>query len=300
GTRARDAGERAWQFRQAPPQSVRVGGKWVSYARIEPFGSSLALVIDAAQRINGPEARTPLEEITGVWHSLKQMVQDKTMLQGLAQVLDILDGTDAADTGTVRYLTQFTTSWVPNIIRGTARSLDPVLREQRVRRAGDEALIASGARRISQGALPLPSRMPPPMVDVWGRDVSARNLTNPAADWAWRVFSPVRMTDAKTEPVDVMLWRWNNAARSEERWYPRPPQASFTRQGAEVSMDDETYYRYVRESGAAALTAVNQLIRNGGLRADEPRKQDVDAVRSVLERTRKAWRDRHAANPGGG
>jgi hypothetical protein len=133
GTGPQDKEERAaleaagWQ-----PYSIRVGGKYISYQRLDPFASLLGIIadwVDISHRMALDPAASILEEWTvPIISALSQNITSKTYLEGLSNMLSIADG----DTRGIKAALGSTAgAFVPGVLRGPVGELDPNMREIR-------------------------------------------------------------------------------------------------------------------------------------------------------------------------
>jgi hypothetical protein len=76
------------------PYSVKFGNTWVSFARIEPYGSLLGLVADVADTAGHVDDETHLQMALGLMVAVANDLTSKTYMKGLADFLDVLNTND--------------------------------------------------------------------------------------------------------------------------------------------------------------------------------------------------------------
>ena len=110
-----------------PPMSIKLGDRWVSYARIEPLSSIMGLTVDTinqfkAGKYTGKDINIP----TVLAKVLGENFLDKTFTEGLGKMLLAFQEPD-------RYLESFivglTSPIVPALVNQVARLEDPLRRE---------------------------------------------------------------------------------------------------------------------------------------------------------------------------
>lgn len=96
GTPKDGAEAQRWRDAGIQPQSILIGDKWVSYARIEPLATVFGLAADlqesAIALMNDPLRRekNPVEELgLDTLAALKTNIMSKTFMQGFANLLDL-------------------------------------------------------------------------------------------------------------------------------------------------------------------------------------------------------------------
>jgi DNA-directed RNA polymerase subunit F len=123
--------EAGWQ-----PYSIKVGDKYVSYARLDPFATMIGLAADIvdgarwAEDVDQPE----IEKLTyGFMGAIANNFANKTYLQGVAETMDVLTSTGGPqdEFKVNRYVQKFAASFVPNALRTGVDVGDPVMRDVR-------------------------------------------------------------------------------------------------------------------------------------------------------------------------
>lgn len=150
-------GNPMWQ-----PYSVKQGGRWYSYERMDPVGSNLSLIGDFAELLNnddwdGANLQEGTEIAANAVLALGQAYFDKSMLQGAIEFTSAMTSNDVS-TGE-RFLMGRASALVP--ASGAARMLrrgqDPYMRE------------THNALDAMRNTVPLLSEGLPLQRDLWGR-----------------------------------------------------------------------------------------------------------------------------------
>jgi len=286
---AYDRGSREMAYRTMPPMSFKTPWGNLDYSRFEPFATMAATIVDTTNAIRrGGAARIP----GAMWRSLIGQIKSKTFMQGMADMMEIATSGEPGKAS--KWLGNFTTSWVPNIIRGGARNISPTIPERGVYGKGEE-WWKTLARRTAQntevpqlfGALP-----DQPKFDLWGKPARRAGVSGPITDYAFRVLLPVGIRP--TPDVffgDRLLLAWNTQHPGHE-WLPVTPNRSYiahTREGRETRyMNDEQYARFSQRAGELAKRALEATRHNWNVQT--PTLKERDYIRKIITRARKAAR----------
>lgn len=169
------------------PYSVKVGGKWVSYRRAEPFSTPMSITADLAQIMRDVDDPAIHEDMTKVFYgilaSTTSGITNKTYLSGL------LDFSNAVGSGSSSGIKKFADGMigtaVPNLVQ--LANNDPYLRE--TQRMFDAALA-----RVPGWGSSLPARY-----NVFGEPVTL----NPGRPQ--RALNPFPVRDATPQTEDEIL-----------------------------------------------------------------------------------------------
>jgi hypothetical protein len=273
-------GAKESEMQNTPPMSIRVGDKWVSYARLEPVATMVATMVDLLtmfeQAKDGKYAEIPMT----FFSSVRGNMADKTFLQGVGNILSIVEG----DTFAIqRAMTNTLAGFNPNIIRSTARAFDPYIRDVKNRDKGTEWL-KTAAERFGQTVLPAASIAPPPKMDKTGKPIEHEGGA------LYNTIVPFRQQSAtKTTKVDAMLSRWNEKVDKEDRFYPATPNPRKVKIGRdELSMNDQEYVEFQRIAGEHAAMVLGRQSFN----FDNPTERDIERVKKIYENARNLAAER--------
>ena len=120
-----------WRANGIQPFSIKVGDKWVSYQRVEPFATVMGLAADTfalSERYQSGKIRKDKvnEELLATsWSNLKSNILDKTFLQGFADMVGALESDKEVET----YFANMVKRAVPALSAQIARVKDPFERE---------------------------------------------------------------------------------------------------------------------------------------------------------------------------
>lgn len=278
--RSTSKGERELAYRTAPPMSVRIGDRWMSYARLDPFASALSFTVDAVKAM---KKDVPADEAwMEIGTSMMTAMQDKTFLQGFSDFLNALD--DPKRFGT-RWVTNIATGFVPNLIRQPIRSADDLVRENDL--PNDVGFMEGLAIRVRNSTVP---QMAVPAVDVWGRPESKGTGTgSPQTDFLLRLFSPMQTREISgVDPLDVALLRYNYKAEKPFGVVAPDREISkeFNGKMVKASLSDEEWEALMVKSGRAARLAIGSRFNGRDLK-----EEDVEVIKDIIARAQKTYRD---------
>lgn len=101
--------------------SVKLGDKWHSFSRLDPFGLFFGLTADMAELIQHSPEEEWGEIAGGLILAFSQNLASKTYLKGLIDFTDGIMNSHGDATKTEKWLTSFTSSFIPNFMNQTNR-----------------------------------------------------------------------------------------------------------------------------------------------------------------------------------
>ena len=267
-------------YRTFPPASIKIGGQWYSYARLEPFATVLGLTVDWTSALKSGSAKrvakTPFDSLIG-------QMGTKTFLSGVGSLVEAADSQSPAE-GTAKWASNFTTSWVPNVVRSGAREADSEYMNRRIWGRGNEWTNRLGKRTLQKtGIAPIKDY---PLYDVWGRPAE-RSDSPVGADWLWRIMVPVKVQKEQIFVADRVLMNWNNQHPDDEAAFPVIPLPYYTKNGKQVSMTDEQYAEFCRRSGELARRALSNW---SPLSIKNPTKAAINRIEKAIAQSRETVR----------
>jgi hypothetical protein len=105
------------------PYALRIGDRWVSYARIEPFATIFGFAADLAEATS---EKTAGDAFGKLHYAVINNITNKTYLEGIVSAAEAVGNPD-------RYMARFwkrsAGALVPNLLATAARAIDPTIRE---------------------------------------------------------------------------------------------------------------------------------------------------------------------------
>lgn len=172
---------RALWLKDNQEYSVRIGGKWVSYRRTDPFGIMMGLAADYVQfAAQMDEADPDLEQLAfAMVASLGTSVLTPTYMRGWGDFISVMDSGDAKEWE--KWVQGYAKSFVPNVLN--AVNTDEYFRETR----GFADAIASKVPGWSQTL--------DPRYDIFGEPIANTGVANRSAVFKTRDVSASAETE---------------------------------------------------------------------------------------------------------
>jgi hypothetical protein len=190
--------ESGWQ-----PYSIRIGDKWVSYARADPFSTIIGFVADLADAAHKVETGE-LDSLTDIAASLvgvtTGVITDKTFISGLTGVLNAISRPDLYGEQLVK---QYSSALVPNVF---AQALTPFSAELERSRSALDAMMM----RIPGWGDDAVDKVRNPLGEPLLRDKGALgNVTD--------IVNPFSITTVKNDPLNQEFIRLGRAVGNPRR-----------------------------------------------------------------------------------
>lgn len=231
------------------PYSLKVGDRYVSYSRLDPFATLLGVSADMATLPQGLSDRQKEDQGTMLVASIMGNLANKTWLSGVSSLVEGLsDPGRYADNWLQRTIGAFA---VPAGVAGAARAIDPVARKR-------ESVLDAVLARIPGLSDNLLSRR-----DVFGEPVKLDNL---GPDF----LSPFAQTEARNDPVVAEMMRIGKSVSA--------PGKQYTQDGEKLDYTPEQYDRYHEIAGRLSYNRLLALIGSPQYaRLDDAARQKASA-----------------------
>lgn len=218
GNRPKDVGLRElWERAGVQPNSILIDGKYISYARFEPFSTHFSVIADIAQKAREIEAdhgeATAADVMGATFAALTSTMVNKSYLQGLSTFIGVMsDDNIAGDTGNpaLRFTESLSQAMVPysSLIRQTGNPTFDLGTEYftEIRSSGFLESAASGFVR----ALPDGEQKFEPRRNLYGEPVKKAAYYGPES------LSPIAVREINNTPVEQAMFAAGH--------YPRTPE----------------------------------------------------------------------------
>ncbi len=215
---------KSWRENGNQPYSIKMGDKWHSYSRLDPFGMMLGLTADATaimQYAEGSEDATVGQTAKAVALATVNNLTSKTYLSGISDLFKTLGyaqtNPDKANNAADKYSMRLAASFLPytSAVAQVERTLDPALRE------------ADGIVEYVKSRIPGLSTDLPPRRNLFGEPIVLEG------GLGWDFVSPIYTSTPKDDPV-------YNEITENKVSIARP-----RRQINGVELNTEQYDRYV-------------------------------------------------------
>jgi hypothetical protein len=230
-------GNPMWQ-----PYSVKQGGRWYSYERMDPVGSNLSLIGDFAELLNnddwdGANMQEGTEIAANAVLALGQAYFDKSMLQGAIEFTSAMTSNDVS-TG-------------ERFLMGRASALVPASGASRMLRRGQDPYMRETHNALDalRNTVPLLSDDLPLQRDLWGRPRTYQTGLGTVYD----AIMPVQTRAEGGSAIDLEIL--NNGVGVAM------PARSLSYAGETVSLKNrpDIYSEFLRLSGEPAFEHLNAV-----------------------------------------
>lgn len=232
GMISKDPGHKeAYERQKIPEYSLKIGGKWVSYNRLDPIAMPLAVAANMAELARRfeiePEKLDSVREViaAGIGGTAKAAL-DRSFMQGTAGLISAIEDPEGHSDAYIKNLIAGLAT--PAISATAAQLADPTRRET------FDAIDAIEARILEL------SKTLIPRMDLWGRDI---RLAESGAGRAFDVISPLKVETEKPNAIDAELIKLN--------YFPKRIEKKGSWDGAPVEFVNfpQVYAEYVRLAG---------------------------------------------------
>ena len=216
---------------------------------------------------------------------VKQLVVEKSFLDSLGEINRVVSDPERSF---AQSLTNFASSWMPNVVRQTANLWDDNVRDNQSRSRGvdwleDQFQITTNRMGITRGA---------PKLDYFGREIKKDSLADSGPLWPLMRLVPIQSVapDENMNKAERLIWQYNQDHPDAE-YYPNVPAFYFQRDGKKLYMTGEDYQEFSRKAGELALKQINNAFRHGLLNESKPTEKDIALIKKIFTHARKEIRD---------
>jgi len=244
------------------PYSIKIGGRWYSYQRIDPFSTVIATMANLVTLKEKDELT-----VGGAIISVADQLEDKTYMQGFSDLTKLLTG----EQWERDYVWKSAVLGVsaPSFVGHLARTTDPKIR------------VAETLTERVKTQIPGVSKTLPARVNVIGQDIERAN------QGLNYFFNPIQMQTAELDPVTEYL-------ASIDKTLP-VPQNFFTRDGVKYELTAEEYETYSRHVGQSMAKWLLEKSQSKVFTNRTPEKQSSKIDKERREIMDK-WKDDYVSN----
>lgn len=213
------------------PYSVKVGDRWYSYNRTDPFGMTIGFAASIAEAVKRGEIS---EEEVDEWQevtamsiaAVSQVVISKTYLEGFAKFVEMMSDPKRHSQ---RYVDELFASFLPMTAGMSAAKnlVDPVSRE-----------VSSPAEAVMARIAGLSENLPPRR-NLWGEEITNESGLGKGYDF----LSPIKSKPLNAQPIDREMVRLGKGVERIDK------QTSFDGVRANMRFYPKAYDDYVRLAG---------------------------------------------------
>lgn len=239
------------------PYSVKIGGKYYSYSRLDPYSTTIGIAADFAD-LQSHMTKNEQDQVAGLLlASTVKNLADKTWFSGVVDMSQAISDPQRYGASYVR--NRIASVAVPSVVAQVSRSLDPGQKDAK-------SILDAVRARIPGASFSVPNRQNP-----WGGDQVNEGGLGPD------FLSPVRMSTAKADPV--------NAAVISAGAHIGQPSKKF----GERMLSPEEYRALVSASGKIAHDRIAGVVTQPSWQA-VPMEDRADTLHKIITDTRKEVR----------
>ena len=193
GNGPQDPARRATWLKKHPPNSIKIGGKWISYQPIEPLNSIMSLAADVAMVGMNADQYTYETAFSQAMYTIASAITNKSYMYGIVQMSKVLD---------------ISSGNFPNALISTTADLASIFIPQRQLLMGIDKVLTPGVTEFSQhwqkeiaGFVPgLSGQLGSPRVDIFsGEQIDDANEN------VFNFFLPFNVKDENNDRVVTFL-----------------------------------------------------------------------------------------------
>lgn len=281
------SGEYNFKANKVPPYSIKLLGKYWSYAGVEPFATQLGVIADGVKAVNeaqnGRDGTAIMKQLVS---AVGQSITQKSFIDGIAEVIRVSQDPERE---LWKPVTNTAASVVPNIFRQVRQAfIDDV---------SDNKSRARGAEFLRDQFITVTNKMgitaALPKLDYFGREVRKDDFENAVLSPLGRLMA-IKMFDAdeSMDKADKLIWNYNKH-NPDEAYYPTIPVNTYTVNKQRYYLDGDNYRNFAKESGRLANKQINNAIQAGYLDVNNPTKKDIELIKKIFTRARKEVRTKY-------
>lgn len=252
------------QFMQADgwqPYSLKVGDKYYSYSRMDPFSTTFGVAADMATQRDGMTERQAEDYAALLTASVIKNMTDKVYLSGVSDLLEAVNDWQRFGPGYLRNFVAGNT--IPAVSGGIERSVDP------------EARDAQSVGEAMRARIPGLSSSLPQKRDIWGEPIVSEGGVGPD------IMSPSWTSTAKNDPVNREMLEIGARFDDPKRWIKKD--------GQRIDLNPQQYERYSEVAGRGTRKAIEALMADpawSGLPVEQRAKNASDAAEAAKKAAR--------------
>jgi hypothetical protein len=243
------------------PYSVRLGGRYISYRRLEPIGLAMALVSDAVHAMKSGDSEVVAQSKTdnAIGH-IARSLQDVAFLPTLANLSEAISNPGARAKA---FISREAASIVPALVKDVAQTADRTVRRP------------TGIAENFESRIPGLTQNVPAVIDIAGRPVQ-RPIS------AFGGANPFPFTTAANDPVVSELARLGIST-------PQAP-TQINWRGKQTQLTDQERQEFAQTEGKELYKRVAKLIQTGAWsrRSDDQKRKALVELHRIIDDSRPA------------
>jgi hypothetical protein len=277
-----------FEANKIPPYSIRIGGAWYSYKRIEPLATGLAVIADAIQGWrDARNGKDGMEVIGDFFKKSQRVIREKSFLDGIGELHRAFEDPQ----NFAKALTNPAKGFIPNIYTQMRLAFDENVQDNKSREKAftaqwfkDQFVSVTNQAGITSAV---------PKVDYFGREVNKDDWSDYPLSPLWRLL-PVKRINAESniDPAEKLILNYNRK-NFDEQWFPSIPKPTFTVNKQKMYFSGNDYTNFAIDAGKLAHKQIQNAINGGYLNVDNPGKRDIELIKKIFTRARKETRQKY-------
>ena len=280
--------EQKFKEQNIPPYSIRIGGKYWSYKRIEPLATMLSITADTLQAYRDAKNGRDFKKN---FINMYKNISDKTYLDSIGELIRFAEDPEKsfASLGT-----NFAASWMPNAAKAFIMSADDEVRNNKSYEKGTD--YALDMMHVITSKAGITQRLP--KVDCFGETITKENAedANPAWLYIGRFVGQYVKNIDEDDKVKKLILTYNLKSNPDEPYWPDIPRNTFSYQNEKYYFGNKDYHDFCVESGKLAKKQLDNAVRHGLLNINNPTEADIKLIKKVFTRARKEVKEKFIRN----
>lgn len=274
GSAPSDTEERDAFYREGKqPYSIKIGDKWFSYGRLEPFGTMMGITADAM--IKGKNEGDVKTALAAAGFSFAENMKDKTFMKGISDLFEAFSNFEKKG-DPFWYFKNFASSAVPSSVYQLARLKDETIRDP------------STLKEFFQKKLPGQSEKLLPKRNVWGEQVKR-------AGGKTGTLTGLYMSNDVNDPVDKELERLGYVMGFPSSTITMPKdlaeQLGVSDKNRTIKLNDEEYNQLLKVTGKVLKKTLEQVIESPQYKEADIIEQEklIDDVKNEIRKQSRTF-----------
>jgi hypothetical protein len=279
--------EQRYKEQNIPPYSIRIGGTYVSYKRIEPLATMLSITADALDAWRMKDKVGAGKAFKTAFSRMGRAITEKSYLNAIDE---LMQWAQAPDKTFASLGTNFVASWMPNAAKSLIMSADDEVRnyksyEKETEFWKDQFHVVTSKAGFTRRL---------PKVDCFGEIITKENAkdTPEAFLYIGRLVGQYVKEIDEDDKVKKLLLNYNYKSNPDAPYWPDIPKNTFTYKGEKCYFGNEDYHDFAVQSGKLAKKQLDNAVRRGLLNVNKPTEKDIKLIKNVFNRARKQVKEK--------
>jgi hypothetical protein len=279
--------EQRYKEQNIPPYSIRIGGTYISYKRVEPLATMLSITADALDAWRMKDKVGAGKAFKKSFSRMGRAITEKSYLNAIDE---LMRWAEAPEKTFASLGTNFVASWMPNAAKSLIMSADDDVRNYKSYEKETEFL--KDQFHVVTSKAGFTRRLP--KVDCFGEIITKENAkdTPEAFLYIGRLVGQYVKEIDEDDKVKKLLLNYNYKSNPDAPYWPDIPKNTFTYKGEKCYFGNEDYHDFAVQSGKLAKKQLDNAVRRGLLNVNKPTEKDIKLIKNVFNRARKQVKEK--------